>query len=92
VTINLAFERTYVDAARKLPPDRRKAASEALVKFAREPALPSLKFRPLKGLAGHFIISAHRGDRIILRRDGPDSYAAIDVGPHDNVYRRMNRS
>ena len=84
-------EATYLDAARKLPPDRKKAANAALVKFMSEPALPGLKFRPLESKKGFFIISSAHGDRIILRKDADDLYAAVDVGPHDNVYRRWNR-
>ncbi|MEH3120257.1 MAG: hypothetical protein PGN25_22420 [Methylorubrum populi] len=53
--------------------------------------MPSLRFRPLAGRVGYFIINPTRGDRIILRKDGDDLYAAVDLGPHDNVYRRWDR-
>ena len=56
-----------------------------------EPSLPSLRFRPLQKLKGYYIISSVHGDRIILRKDGDNVYSAVDVGPHDNVYRRWNR-
>lgn len=84
-------EDTFLVEARKLPPDRRKAVVACLSKFMLEPALPSLRFRPLQNAKDHFIISSAHGDRIILRKDGEDLYAAVDVGPHDNVYRRWNR-
>lgn len=89
--VRLSVEKTFVDAAKKLPPDRARGARTALVKFQAEPALPSLRFRALAGADGYFIISAAHGDRIILRKDGENAFAAVDVGPHDNVYRRWNR-
>lgn len=85
-------EPRFIQALRKLPPDRAKAAAETLVKFSEEPSLPSLAFRSLKGRPGYFIINARRGDRLILRREEDDLYAAVDVGPHDNIYRRWDRS
>lgn len=63
----------------------------AIDKFIRSPALPSLRFRPLEGVRGYFIINAVHGDRMILRKDRENVYALVDVGPHDNVYRRWNR-
>jgi hypothetical protein len=87
----ITIEPRFTDALKKLPPDRAKAAAQSLVKFSREPALPSLDFRPLSGRTAHYIINGKRGDRIILRRMADDHYAAVDVGPHDNVYRRWNR-
>ncbi len=53
--------------------------------------LPSLDFRPLAGAAGYFIIDPHSGDRIILRKNAENDFSAVDVGPHDNLYRRWNR-
>jgi hypothetical protein len=91
VTIRLTIEAGFEAGLRSLPPDRRKAAGRALLKFAEEPGLPSLRFRPLVGRIGYFIINPTRGDRIILRKDGDDVYAAVDLGPHDNVYRRWDR-
>lgn len=89
--MRLAVEDSYVRELRKLPPDRARAANESLVKFVAEPALGSLNFRPLRGAAGYFLINGRRGDRIVLRREAEDGYAAVDVGPHDNVLRRWNR-
>lgn len=82
---------SFGKALQRLPPDRARAAAESLVKFSDEPALPRLDFRPLKGKSGTFIIDGKRGDRIVLRKIADDHYAAVDVGPHDNVYRRWNR-
>lgn len=89
--VRITVEKTYARAVKRLPPDRGAGANAALLKFAGEPGLPGLDFRPLKGRPGYFIIDARRGDRIILRRDEDDLYAAIDVGPHDNIYRRWDR-
>lgn len=89
--LRLVPETTYIKAVERLPPDRLKAANAALIKFMETPSLPSLKFRSLQGKHGYFIISSAHGDRIILRKDAEDLYAAVDVGPHDNVYRRWRR-
>lgn len=89
--VRLTIEAGFEAGLKSLPPDRRKAAGRALLKFTEEPGLPSLRFRPLVGRLGYFIINPTRGDRIILRKDGDDLYAAVDLGPHDNVYRRWDR-
>jgi hypothetical protein len=89
--VRITVEATFRDAIEKLPPDRQRSAISAVMKFQTEPTLPSLRFRPLQGAPGYFIISANRGDRVILRRDAENLYAAVDVGPHDNVYNRWNR-
>lgn len=89
--IRLDVKDTYHRGLKSLPPDRRKAANAALLKFVTDPGTQSLKFRPLKGRADHFIINPKRGDRIILRKEADDLYAVLDVGPHDNVYRRWDR-
>lgn len=86
----MKFSARFVKALKSLPPDRADAAIRAAQKFVDQPALPSLKFRALKGLPGFFIINSAHGDRIILRKDG-DDYVAEDTGPHDNVYRRWSR-
>jgi mRNA-degrading endonuclease RelE of RelBE toxin-antitoxin system len=91
MTLRLSVEETYAKGLKSLPPDRRKAANAALMKFVADPSLPSLRFRPLRGRPNHFIINPTRGDRVILRKDADDLYAAVDVGPHDNVYRRWDR-
>lgn len=91
MTVRLSVEETYLIALKSLPPDRQRGANAALGKFMRSPELPSLRFRPLEGRPGYFIINPARGDRIILRKEGDDQFAAIDVGPHDNVYRRWDR-
>lgn len=91
MTVRVIPEATFVRGLKSLPPNRQKQAISALTKFMEEPGLTGLRFRPLAGRDGHFIISANKGDRIILRKDADDLYAAIDVGPHDNVYRRWDR-
>lgn len=83
--------KTFLKNLKSLPPDRQKGVSVAIAKFLEEPATPSLRFRSLKGVTGHFIINARHGDRIILREAGPERFEIADVGPHDNVYRRWDR-
>lgn len=89
--MRIDFGDRFKKALSGLPPDRKKAAIAAIGKFQSEPAIPSLKFRPLAGKGQHFIINAHHGDRIIMKRIADDHYELLDVGPHDNVYRRMTR-
>jgi mRNA-degrading endonuclease RelE of RelBE toxin-antitoxin system len=89
--IKITVEESFKRGLKQLPPDRRRRASAALVKFIETPDLPGLAFRPLAKMSGFYIIDINRGDRIILRKDAEDIYAAVDVGPHDNVYRRWNR-
>lgn len=89
--MRITVERSFEREARKLPPDRTKAAADSLVKFSSTPDLPSLNFRALQGSTGHYLINARRGDRIVLRKEAEDHFSAVDVGPHDNIYRRWNR-
>lgn len=89
--VRITVAPSFAKALGRLPPDRAKGAAESLVKFADEPALPGLDFRPLRGKQGYFIIDGRRGDRLILKKMAEDHYAAVDVGPHDNVYRRWTR-
>ena len=81
----------FLKALKKLPPHREKGAIRALGKFAATPELPSLDFRPLAGAPGYHIIDPQSGDRVILRKIEDDHFEAVDVGPHDNIYRRWNR-
>ena len=91
MTVRISVEETFHRALKSLPPDRQRGAALALKKFMAEPGLPSLRFRQLSGRPFHYIINPHRGDRIILRKDANDLFAAVDVGPHDNIYRRWDR-
>ncbi len=82
---------SFAKALKGLPPHRQKAAARALGKFMTDPILPSLDFRPLAGAPSYHIIDPGSGDRIILRQVAGDAFEAVDVGPHDNVYRAWNR-
>lgn len=83
--------KNFIKNLDSLPPDRQALAIDTLEKFKKNPSNRSLRFRRLKGQDGYFILSASHGDRIILRKDAPDTYTAVDVGPHDNIYRRWDR-
>ena len=89
--MQIKVESTFERGLKSLPPDRARAAIKSLQLFIEAPNLPRLRFRELKGIKGFYIISSKGGDRIILRKDESDVYAAVDVGPHDNVYRRWSR-
>lgn len=89
----LEFETTkfFERQLQRLPKDRAKAVVARLDRFSKNPDLPSLKLRPMKGLEGGWIINARHGDRIVLEKLNENKYLLADVGPHDNVYRRVNR-
>lgn len=89
--VSISVEPSFEKGLRALPPHRKKQAINSLALFSNQPDLPRLRFRALQGFSNYFIISANKGDRIILRKDGEAIYAAVDVGPHDNVYRRFDR-
>jgi hypothetical protein len=89
--VRITVEAGFAEALRTLPPDRAKKAKDALLKFQSGPRRRSLDFRNLKSHPGYFIIDAGRGDRVILRKEAEDHYTAVDVGPHDNLYRRWTR-
>lgn len=91
MTATVDFDEEFWRALTSLPPDRQKRALTALHKFEAAPALPALAFRGLKGAPGYCIIDCARGDRIILQKVSDGHFIAVDVGPHDNVYRRWDR-
>ena len=80
----------FVARLKALVPGRRTAAISGLRLFMRKPNDITLKLRPLKSIDGYWIINSSRGDRIILRREADDLYAAVDVGGHE-VYERWDR-
>ena len=84
-------EKTFIKALKKLPPDRSKAAVNSLAKFSEEPSTNSLRFRRLEGTNCFYIINGKHGDRIILRQNSEVHYSAIDVAPHDTIYKKWNR-
>lgn len=91
MTVQVTTAPSFLKELRKLPPDRQRGAAKGLGKFIKTPELPGLDFRSLAGHPGYYIIDPHGGDRIILRKIADDHYEAVDVGPHDNIYRRWNR-
>lgn len=87
----IRVEVTFEKALKSLPPHRATAAAKTLLLFTKEPGLPRLRFRALKGLEEYFIINVKHGDRIILNKIDNETYIAVDIGPHDNIYRRWDR-
>lgn len=85
------FSKTFEKGLKRLPPDRQKKIIANIGLFIEDSRYPSLDFRPLSGLPGYYIINGKHGDRIILRQENDELYTAVDVGPHDNVYRRISR-
>ncbi|PZP59498.1 hypothetical protein [Agrobacterium sp. MS2] len=88
---NVTVRESFKKGLKSLPPDRAKAAIQTIELFMQEPARPRFNYRQLQGSKGYFIINVKRGDRIILQKLDDNSYVALDVGPHDNIYRRWNR-
>ena len=92
MTVRVTVEERFTLALKSLPHDRQKGAIRALAKFATTPNLPGLKLHILRNARNCWIIYVNdKGDRIILRKLADDHYVALDVGPHDNVYRRWDR-
>ena len=91
MTVRVKLTPSFLKALKGLPPHRQKGAARALAKFSATPELPSLDFRSLAGAPGYHIIDPQSGDRIILRKIEDDHFEAVDVGPHDNIYRRWHR-
>lgn len=87
----IATAASFEKALKSLPPHRATAAAKTLLLFMEEPGLPRLRFRALKGLEEYFIINVKHGDRIILKKIENETYLAVDIGPHDNIYRRWDR-
>ena len=85
MTFRVTIEQSFRDGAAKLPPDRRKAVNDTLVKFMQEPKLPSLRFRRLRGTPNYWLINSRHGDRVVLRKDEEDLFAAVDAGLHDDM-------
>ena len=60
---------------------------KALEFFAANVHHPGLDFEKLKG-TDYCTIRVDRGDRIVLRQSGPDTFELVDVGEHDSMHRR----
>ena len=73
----------FLKALRSLSEPRRKRAIGRLHLFQARPNDPALRLRPFRAVPGFFLIDLPRGDRILLRKEGSDTYAAIDVGGHE---------
>ena len=82
---------TFEEAIQSLSKEQRQKAWDALMKFSKAPQRPGLNWRRLRGAPGHWVINFGSGYRIVLRQDDEETFAAIDVGPHDDLYRRWNR-
>lgn len=64
----------------------------ALGQFAADPDHPSLNLEKLSGRAKNFwSIRASQSLRVLLVKEG-NVYCAVDVGPHDELYERAERS
>jgi mRNA-degrading endonuclease RelE of RelBE toxin-antitoxin system len=82
---------SYHAALKNLSSDLRKRADRALEKFLENPQRKGLRFERLVGWPDYFSIRVSRSYRILLRREHDDDgelFAAVDVGSHDDVYRR----
>ncbi|KZK85756.1 hypothetical protein PsAD46_03347 [Pseudovibrio sp. Ad46] len=91
MSVELSLTSTFEKSIKKLPPDRQKGVKSKLSLFLQNPKTNSLRYRVLEPFDDIFIINGKGGDRIILKRISDKEYEVLDVGPHDNVYRRWNR-
>ncbi len=55
--------------------------------FAADVHHPGLNFEKIKGTS-YCSIRVNRGDRIVLKASGPDTYEIVDFGDHDSMYQR----
>lgn len=91
--MRLEFSTTFDKALKRLPKDRVKRIQTMLQRFIANPNLPSLRLHKLEGL-DVYSISSSRKDRVILEKTIDNKvtvWTLLDVGPHDQVYRRTNR-
>lgn len=76
-------------ALKKLDPQQRKQAEEALSRFLTDPRSPGLHFEKLQGKEGLHTIRFSLGFRIYLRSTSEgDLFEIVDAGPHD-LYDRI---
>lgn len=75
----------FTEALGKMSSGRQRMAVDRLAAFVRNPADPELRLRELRCAPGYWLINSTRGDRIILRKEADDLYAAVDVGGHSLI-------
>lgn len=74
---------------RKLDPQNRRDADNALATFVSDPANRGLDFEKLRGSERLYSIRMNRNYRIILyRTDISETFEIWEVGPHD-IYRHL---
>jgi hypothetical protein len=81
--VRIRITDSFLTALRGLSEGRRAWIIGRLEMFQANATDKVLRLRPLRCLDGHFIIDSVRYDRIILRREAEDLYAAVDCGGHE---------
>ena len=90
-TPSVTWSLDFMSAMQDLDPVDSQRAIGALERLAHDPKHPSLHMEKLNGKAQEFkSIRASQSVRIVLVQEG-NAYFAVDVGQHDEVYRRAER-
>jgi mRNA-degrading endonuclease RelE of RelBE toxin-antitoxin system len=87
MTIAVRAAKSFGKHAKKLSIARREAVAAAVKSFAANPETPGLNFEAVTGRKGYYTIRSGIGDRVLLRKTGPQAYDLVAVGNHDLIYR-----
>lgn len=89
----ISFDPRWLDSAAQLEAREAKRVLEAVRQFAVDPRHPALNLHPVhRDPSGRlYSFRASRELRVLVAKDG-DTYIIIEVGHHDAVYERAERS
>jgi mRNA-degrading endonuclease RelE of RelBE toxin-antitoxin system len=90
--MKLEFTPKFNKALKRLPKDRANRIKTALKRFIEAPERTGIRLHKLEAIDAYSLSA--RKDRIIMEKlenDGQETWRLLDVGAHDNVYRRANR-
>lgn len=85
--MELVFSKRFLKSLGRLTDDQAAATKAALKQFMDDNHHPGLNFEKVKS-THYCTIRVNQGDRVALRRSGPQQYEVVDVGSHDYIYRR----
>ena len=86
----LELTEKFIRSLKRLPKSRQKRVQKALIKLKSDQIDKGLRLHKLEN-TDHYSISAGMYDRVIILKIDQETWRLIDVGSHDDVYRRLNR-
>ncbi|SNY93442.1 mRNA-degrading endonuclease RelE, toxin component of the RelBE toxin-antitoxin system [Cohaesibacter sp. ES.047] len=92
MTCEIEYTEQFVSAFKKLSQQQQKRLTETVKKLSTDPDHPGLRRHKFKGLRDCWTIRSGRSDRLVILQIHQTRFRLLDVGPHDAVYRRLNRS